>query len=161
MLEGYQYCPSAQGKMDWNGQPFSGFHTSQNANAFTLQSIICLRGTIGEQFKRVRGFGGLQEGSGQTPKNGLNGPKSPYLGVCPDSPWRPPNPLTLLNCSPIVPLKHMIDWRQYCINALLKNNNEIMQYYIISNDIALIMHCHALLQMPDWDPWKYFKVTLE
>ena len=28
---------------------------------------------------------------------------------------------------------------QYCINALLKNNNEIMQYYIINNDIALIM----------------------
>ena len=50
---------------------------------------------------------------------------------------------------------------QYCINTLLKNNNEIMQYYIISNAIALIMHCHALLQMPDWDPWKYFKVTLE
>ena len=50
---------------------------------------------------------------------------------------------------------------QYSISALLKNNNEIMQYYIISNDIALIMHCHALLQMPDWDPWKYFKVTLE
>ena len=38
---------------------------------------------------------------------------------------------------------------QYCINALLKNNNEIMQYYIINNDIALIMHYHALLQMPD------------
>ena len=97
--------------MGWNGQPFSGFHTSQNANAFTLQSIICLRGTIREQFKRVRGFGGLQEGSGQTPKNGLNGPKSPYLGVCPELPWRPLNPLMLLNCSPIVPLKHMIDWR--------------------------------------------------
>ena len=38
---------------------------------------------------------------------------------------------------------------QYCINALLKNNNEIMQYYIINNDIALIIHYHALLQMPD------------
>ena len=38
---------------------------------------------------------------------------------------------------------------QYCINALLKNNNEIMQYYIINNDIALIMHYCALLQMPD------------
>ena len=37
---------------------------------------------------------------------------------------------------------------QYCINALLKNNNEIMQYYIIDNDIALIMHYCALLQMP-------------
>ena len=37
---------------------------------------------------------------------------------------------------------------QYCINALLKNDNEIMQYYIINNDIALIMHYRALLQMP-------------
>ena len=37
----------------------------------------------------------------------------------------------------------------YCINSLLKNNNEIMQYCIISNDIALIMHYRALLQMPD------------
>ena len=37
---------------------------------------------------------------------------------------------------------------QYCINTLLKNNNEIMQYYIINNDIALIMHYRALLQMP-------------
>ena len=41
---------------------------------------------------------------------------------------------------------------QYCINALLKNNNEIMQYCIINNDIALIMHYRALLQMPDQDP---------
>ena len=39
----------------------------------------------------------------------------------------------------------------YCINSLLKNNNEIMQYCIISNDIALIMHYRALLQMPDYD----------
>ena len=37
---------------------------------------------------------------------------------------------------------------QYCINALLRNNNEIMQYCIINNDIALIMHYRALLQMP-------------
>ena len=37
---------------------------------------------------------------------------------------------------------------QYCINALLKNNNEIMQYYIINTDIALVMHYRALLQMP-------------
>ena len=36
---------------------------------------------------------------------------------------------------------------QYCINALLKNNNEIMQYCIINNDIALIMHYRALLQI--------------
>ena len=39
----------------------------------------------------------------------------------------------------------------YCINSLLKNNNEIMQYCIISNDIALIMHYRALLQMPDFE----------
>ena len=37
---------------------------------------------------------------------------------------------------------------QYCINALLKNNNEIMRYCIINNDIALVMHYRALLQMP-------------
>ena len=30
-----------------------------------------------------------------------------------------------------------------------KSNNEIMQYCIVSNDIALIMHYRALLQMPD------------
>ena len=36
----------------------------------------------------------------------------------------------------------------YCIIALLENNNEIMQYCIIIDDIALIMHYHALLQMP-------------
>ena len=41
----------------------------------------------------------------------LNGPKSPFLGVCPELPWRPPNPLMLLNCSSILPHKHMIDWR--------------------------------------------------
>ena len=39
----------------------------------------------------------------------------------------------------------------YCINSLLKNNNEIMQYCIIINDIALIMHYRALLQMPDYN----------
>ena len=39
----------------------------------------------------------------------------------------------------------------YCINSLLKNNNEIMQYCIIINDIALIMHYRALLQMPGQD----------
>ena len=43
---------------------------------------------------------------------------------------------------------------QYCINALLKNNNEIMQYCIINNDIALIMHYRALLQMPVWESLK-------
>ena len=47
---------------------------------------------------------------------------------------------------------------QYCINALLKNNNEIMQYCIINNDIALIMHYHALLQMPGYDELQYYTV---
>ena len=42
---------------------------------------------------------------------------------------------------------------QYCINALLKKNNEIMQYYIINNDIALIMHYRALLQMPAYNTY--------
>ena len=37
---------------------------------------------------------------------------------------------------------------QYCINVLLRNNNEIMQYCITNNDIALIMHYRPLLQMP-------------
>ena len=45
---------------------------------------------------------------------------------------------------------------QYCINALLKSNNEIMQYYIINNDIALIMHYHALLQMPGIYIYNFF-----
>ena len=41
---------------------------------------------------------------------------------------------------------------QYCNNTLLKKNNyEIMQYCIINNDIALIMHYRALLQMPGCD----------
>ena len=36
----------------------------------------------------------------------------------------------------------------YCINSLLEINNEIMQYcIIIINDIALIMHYRALLDM--------------
>ena len=30
-----------------------------------------------------------------------------------------------------------------------KSNNEIMQYCIVSNDIALIMHYHALLKRSD------------
>ena len=46
---------------------------------------------------------------------------------------------------------------QYCINALLKNNNEIMQYCIINNDIALIMHYRALLQMPGSDVFLMFR----
>ena len=34
----------------------------------------------------------------------------------------------------------------YCIFSLIKNNNEILQYWIIINDIALLMHYRALLQ---------------
>ena len=37
----------------------------------------------------------------------------------------------------------------YCINSLLEINNEIMQYCIIINDIALIMHYRALLKGSD------------
>ena len=76
-----------------------------------LQSVICLRGTIGEHFKRIKEFGGLQGGSGQTPKNGLNGPKWPFWRVYPEPPWRLQNPLTCLNYSLMVPLKHMTVWR--------------------------------------------------
>ena len=32
-----------------------------------------------------------------------------------------------------------------------KINNEIMQYYIINTDIALVMHYRALLQMPGYN----------
>ena len=46
----------------------------------------------------------------------------------------------------------------YCINSLLKNNNEIMQYCIISNDIALTMHYRALLQMTDL--YSQYKLSL-
>ena len=35
-LQSSKVFPSAQGKMGWNGQPFSGFHTSKNENAFKL-----------------------------------------------------------------------------------------------------------------------------
>ena len=65
----------------------------------------------GWSVKSLRGFGGLQGSSGQTPKNGDFGPFRPFLGVCPEPPWRPPNSLILLKCSPIVLLKHMTDWR--------------------------------------------------
>ena len=76
-----------------------------------LQIVICLRGTIGKYFKRVRGFWGLQGGSGQTPQNGYFGPFRPFLGVCPQPPLWPQNPLTLLNYSLMVPLNHMTVWR--------------------------------------------------
>ena len=38
-------------------------------------------------------------------------PFRPFLGVYPAHPWRPPNHLMLLNCSPILSPKQMIDWR--------------------------------------------------
>ena len=41
----------------------------------------------------------------------------------------------------------------YCINSLLEINNEIMQYCIIINDIALIMHYRALLKGSDYIPY--------
>ena len=50
---------------------------------------------------------------------------------------------------------------QYYINALSKNNNEIMQYYIINNDIALIMHYCALLQMPDLNDVHFEKYKIQ
>ena len=59
----------------------------------------------------VRGFWGLQGGSGQTSQNGHFGPFRPFWGVCPEPPWRPPNSLTLLNYFAMVPLKHMTVWR--------------------------------------------------
>ena len=78
-----------------------------------LQTVICLRGTIGKYFKRVRGFWGLQGGSGQTSQNGHFGPFRPFWGVCPELPWSPQNPLTLLNYSLMVLLKHMTVWRHF------------------------------------------------
>ena len=36
---------------------------------------------------------------------------------------------------------------QYCNKSLIKNNNEILQYFNKNNDIALVMHQHALLDM--------------
>ena len=38
-LQSCKVFPSAQGKMGWNGQPFSGFHTSKKANAFKLSYV--------------------------------------------------------------------------------------------------------------------------
>ena len=44
----------------------------------------------------------------------------------------------------------------YCIISLIEKNNEIMQYCIIINDIALIMHYRALLKGSDADS-RYLK----
>ena len=38
---------------------------------------------------------------------------------------------------------------QYCNKSLIKNNNEILQYFNKNNDIALVMHQCALLDMSD------------
>ena len=38
-LQSSKVFPSAQGKMGWNGQPFSGFHSSKNENAFKLSYV--------------------------------------------------------------------------------------------------------------------------
>ena len=40
---------------------------------------------------------------------------------------------------------------QYCNKSLIKNNNEILQYFNKDNDIALVMHQRALLDMSDHD----------
>ena len=40
---------------------------------------------------------------------------------------------------------------QYCNKSLIKNNNEILQYFNKNNDIALVMHQRALLDMSDCD----------
>ena len=38
---------------------------------------------------------------------------------------------------------------QYCNKSLIENNNEILQYFNKNNDIALVMHQRALLDMSD------------
>ena len=82
VLDGWQDFPSAQGK---DGLKWAAIlRISHFPKSKCLQSIICLKGTMGEQFKSIRGFGGLQGGSGQTPKNGDFGPFRPFLGVSPD-----------------------------------------------------------------------------
>ena len=40
---------------------------------------------------------------------------------------------------------------QYCNKSLIKNNNEILQYFNKNNDIALVMHQHALLDMSEYE----------
>ena len=36
---------------------------------------------------------------------------------------------------------------QYCNKSLIKNDNEIVQYFNKNNDFALVMHWRALLDM--------------
>ena len=57
----------------------------------------------------VWGFKGPQGGSGQTPKNGLNWPKSTFLGVSPEPPWRSPNPLAAFEFTPTL-LVNKFSW---------------------------------------------------
>ena len=40
---------------------------------------------------------------------------------------------------------------QYCNKSLIKNNNEILQYFNKNNDIALVMHQRALLDMSGYN----------
>ena len=44
---------------------------------------------------------------------------------------------------------------QYCNKSLIKNNNEILQYFNKNNDIALVMHQRALLDMSDYNVYYY------
>ena len=45
---------------------------------------------------------------------------------------------------------------QYCNKSLIKNNNEILQYFNKNNDIALVMHQRALLDMSGIDYCIFF-----
>ena len=49
---------------------------------------------------------------------------------------------------------------QYCNKSLIKNNNEILQYFNKNNDIALVMHQRALLDMSDTDTYRLSVRTL-
>ena len=46
---------------------------------------------------------------------------------------------------------------QYCNKSLIKNNNEILQYFNKNNDIALVMHQRALLDMSGRKVWYVYK----
>ena len=53
------------------------------------------------------------------------------------------------NANKIMHFKKII--MQYCNKSLIKNNNEILQYFNKNNDIALVMHQGALLDMSGWN----------
>ena len=48
---------------------------------------------------------------------------------------------------------------QYCNKSLIKNNNEILQYFNKNNDIALVVHQRALLDMSDSDKDLFQNIT--